>query len=336
MRLAVFLLWAVFVQALSCGKRPASELGGLRSTEVRNGGDAVVCRDEAGRLLSAKLLDFYEARHLGLEINERPAGREPLQLTKNILSQIPEADSPRRRLLEQWVEVFLSEALFLEDVALVDVDDSNHIEVPRGCRLEQMAVHAEPTFPGQKRYTIDLELWNALGVRHKSGLILHEVLYRHAILYHGHEDSQHMRKWTAWLSSTSFQGASEAQYLEVLSQVGLTPTVSPEGLQILPGGRYNLAGNLVVGTLESPQEIFAYGLGECEFMGKVVFSLVTTGTPRSTTQVRSLTEGTTTGPCETYRCNWEPQGPDDESYKTTVSGKIRYDHLERCWVPEET
>lgn len=152
-------------------------------SEGGNGGDAVVCRSKNGKIRSARLLDFLESR-------SRP-GMSNIDLGGPSLSYLEKVSlaldryvklSPRRGdTLRSWSETFVSEADFPEGVALTDIPDSKHIQVPRGCALEQLAIQQEPVFPGDKRYTINQDIWADLSEDDKAGLVMHELLYREAM-----------------------------------------------------------------------------------------------------------------------------------------------------------
>jgi hypothetical protein len=76
----------------------------------------------------------------------------------------------------------MSEAKFVTDVKLVDISDSDHIFFPKGCTVEQIVIQRTPELPGEKRYYVNSILWDQLSASNRAGLILHEVLFRHALL----------------------------------------------------------------------------------------------------------------------------------------------------------
>lgn len=73
-----------------------------------------------------------------------------------------------------------------------DIQDSLVRVFPRGCKIEQIAIQKEPAFPEDKRFTVSKDLWDLLDEDNKAGLVLHEIIYREALLY-GHEDSVNAR-----------------------------------------------------------------------------------------------------------------------------------------------
>jgi hypothetical protein len=191
----------------------------LADHRVGNGGDAVVCR-ENGDIKSVQLLDFYEARLLRGTV---PALGEPLLAplakAKLALARIARFDPERAAAYTAVVDSFYAEARFLVDAQLEDVPDSNHLALPRGCTIEQLAIQRTPSFPDEPRYLIDDTLWQKMDDEGRAGLILHETIYREAIR-RGQGDSVAARYLTAYVASEKLDAATQAQYDALIRVVG--------------------------------------------------------------------------------------------------------------------
>ncbi len=144
---------------------------------VGNGGDVIVCGDKV------ELLDLYEARVRGFKPlklttqNHEDMFREVLERR---LSQLQPQRASRYR---EYGQEFFRESLILPGIELSDVADAGLAVIPRGCKLEQIAVQLADgdIIPGANRYTISQDLWDKLDEFNKMALMLHEVIYREAI-----------------------------------------------------------------------------------------------------------------------------------------------------------
>lgn len=144
-------------------------------TEVGNGGDAVVCRS-GGKIVSAELLDYYEARvKYGLKLNLQGSVENMVDTALTRLAEVQDVKIPSYR---SSALKFQEEALFVSGIELIDIPDSHHTFFPKGCQVEQVAIQIVPKLPLEKRYTINKDIWDAMSDLNKAGLILHEIFYR--------------------------------------------------------------------------------------------------------------------------------------------------------------
>jgi hypothetical protein len=148
--------------------------------EGGNGGNAVVCRN-GNRITSIELLDFYEARTLrATSIRDLSDRATLVQNVETLLQSLSTVSPARVRLYRIWWNNFFNEANLLRNVELISSGDSYHLSFPRGCRVEQVITQQEPKFAGDKRYTINRDLWDRLPVSQQAGLVLHELILREA------------------------------------------------------------------------------------------------------------------------------------------------------------
>jgi len=185
---------------------------------VGNGGDVVVCRDSADNsITSVELLDFYEINAVnGFSIQMPPDLNQNDALTL-LLTRLQKYDTHPSEVLQELADQFLSEAKFINDVELVDIQDSDHIFFPRGCAVEQIVVQKTPEFPGEKRYYINQQLWAVLNNSNKAGLIVHEVLFRLALRNKKTINSKPTRFLTGVLGANRLDTLSFPEYYRFMS-----------------------------------------------------------------------------------------------------------------------
>ena len=154
---------------------PASYAGA--ESIVGNGGDVVVCRDANREIRSVELLDYVEARLRGWEVTEAVASDAEIVTARMMIQRLAVGLPEESAELDAIAAAFFDNARLLPNIDLVDIPDSDHLVLPRGCALEQIAIRRRPGFPSERLYTVNLDLWERLAPSHRVGLILHETLY---------------------------------------------------------------------------------------------------------------------------------------------------------------
>lgn len=189
--------------------------------DVGNGGDAVVCRNSQGVIQNAELLDYYEARtNFDLQIQESGSRDEILN---HFLGRIGQLNSLRLSEYRQRADQFFSESKLLSNVELVDIPDSDHTSFPRGCKVEQLVIQKNDLLPGEKRYTINKDIWDALDAQNQAGIILHEIVYRETLGQH----SRYVRYFNGLVASNSLKNLTLPLQDELLRNLGTTEFVTP-------------------------------------------------------------------------------------------------------------
>lgn len=181
--------------------------------EVGNGGNVVVCTDQ-----SVRLLDYYEAEEL-LDFELSLDGETEIEIVAAVLERMKRLDAERAANYAEKLAAFFDNVRFLDKALLPDTQDYGEVELPTGCRIEQLCIQKEPALPEFKRYAIHRPLWDRLSVRHRAGLILHEIVYGEAIAK-GHKDSRKSRYVTGMLSATAMNTFTQAQYDERIEKAG--------------------------------------------------------------------------------------------------------------------
>ncbi|MBK7890572.1 MAG: hypothetical protein IPJ84_06930 [Bdellovibrionales bacterium] len=189
---------------------------------VGNGGDVVVCENQAGVIESIELLDFYEGRILkGIKTDFGSQARTVDEKVATALARLERVSPARAQLYRERALQFFADTLFLEDGHLADIRDAGDIVIPNGCRIAQIANQSAPLYPDDKRYVIDRSLWTALDDDSRAGLILHEIIYREAIEL-GHENSVSTRLLNSGLCSQKIETMTVSQYTRFLTELGFT------------------------------------------------------------------------------------------------------------------
>lgn len=200
--------------------------------EIGNGGDGLICHDQAGNIQSVELFDYWQASQ-NTELPDYDLGPKNLPFEKKIelvLNRIERVNPTRAKLYRRWFKEFFKPENFKWAGNLMDIPDTGAATWPGNCEIVQLAVQQKPELPGEKRYMIRKDLWdNHLDNDHKAGLILHELIYREAkadrvcykadACYYPHLDSRKVRFYNAVVSSKDFESYTLKQYLELIQLV---------------------------------------------------------------------------------------------------------------------
>lgn len=195
---------------------------GVDGTDRGNGGDVIYCVDAAGKE-SAELLDIYEARTLR-NINLNLGGaklsveeKEELLLTRLKQVSLEAADDLKTKLAS-----FMQESKFVVDANLVDIPDSEHIVFPKNknCSIRQIIIQQKVTFPEDRKYVVDSQLWELLDTDNQLSLKSHEVIWEKA-LASGATHSRGVRYFNSYLFSGKIQSLSWAEFHEFGKKSGV-------------------------------------------------------------------------------------------------------------------
>lgn len=141
------------------------------------GGFAVVCRNN-DEILSAELLDLYEAKNkFNYTILESSGNLEDdmIAATININRLQGHIVTPSLHDIRITLNEFFKRVAFLPKTSqLPHLNDlGQHVQVPKGCKIEPLAVWNDQ----DGKIKINAEIWNALTTLAQSALINHENYY---------------------------------------------------------------------------------------------------------------------------------------------------------------
>ncbi|MGE3609701.1 MAG: hypothetical protein AB7I27_08975 [Bacteriovoracaceae bacterium] len=144
---------------------------------IGNGGDVVVCGDKV------EMLDFYEAKVKGLSLDLGSKDLNYEEKIKYVLNRNRTLQPRRVEMYLGWLSTFKQEASFQKGIELQDVADSGLVVIPKGCKLEQIAIQLddETVNNDYSRYTVNQDLWEKMDENNKAILVLHEIIYREGI-----------------------------------------------------------------------------------------------------------------------------------------------------------
>jgi hypothetical protein len=180
-----------------------------------NGGVSVVCRDAAGKITSAEILDLFEGRNqFGLNY---PTGGTDVDTLVELaqLKMVGKAD-----FLIQFRSV-LSDVraglVFLpRGVGLTPTDDAFPTITRKGCHFEQLANYRDE----DSKIYVDQEIYNKLSQVDRAALIIHEVIYKLARVNQNEVSSVRSRKLTSQvLALNSNQGVIDS----LMASIGKKP-----------------------------------------------------------------------------------------------------------------
>lgn len=193
--------------------------------EVGNGGGVIVCvgpqffppQPNADKV---ELLDLFEAR----EFRKLPLGLGDPNEDYNIkidrvLTQLERIAPYRGQLYRNLYNRFMDESVFVANIDLVYIPDSEYKGLPTNCSLKQAVIQQPPEFLGDKRYTVSLDLWNKLDNNSKAALVLHEIIYNEGIALY-QQSSKGVRYLNSYMTSATFNTLTQDNFNRMLLSAG--------------------------------------------------------------------------------------------------------------------
>lgn len=200
-----------------------------------NGGDAVVCYTDATRstITSVQMLDYWEQEQV-VKYGKIDLGAVNLSVQDKIqiaVNRIAKFDP-------DLAEKIKFNALNLADniqnylvtsYQLPEINDANPQVIPtqKNCYIEQYGVQFKDVITGQRRFVIADKFYNFAGTStdDKAGLLLHEAIYRYAILQNSAlNNSDGVRYFNYVVASTRIDGMtldSIDDYVSFLRSAGI-------------------------------------------------------------------------------------------------------------------
>ncbi|UXR63750.1 hypothetical protein EZJ49_11805 [Bdellovibrio bacteriovorus] len=188
---------------------------------VGNGGNVLECASGS----QVQLLDYYEGqqqRHIPVNLGSGVSYHEKVLF---VLSRLEVINPSRADKYKNWFATFDAETQWFSEGKFLPIRDSGAVIIPTDCEIRQIAIQRpqDLIMPGDKRYLVDLRLWNRLSEQDKAGLILHELIYREGI-ENDQSSSPRVRYFNQILSSVAVASYSSQQLMELVRQVGFSET----------------------------------------------------------------------------------------------------------------
>lgn len=175
---------------------------------VGNGGDVVTCKDK-----SPQVLDLYESSEEIITATET----DYQKIVSERLNLLAEA---HKKTADQYRTKFsgiLKDSDFKANAKLTDINDSEHLVLPKDCQLKQAAIRKNSTAKNEKLFLFDNDNWQEMDSLNKAALIMHEIIYDHFYKL-GERNSIKVRKVNALLFSKNF---NKKQFWELIQDLKL-------------------------------------------------------------------------------------------------------------------
>jgi hypothetical protein len=204
---------------------------------IGNGGDAVVCYTDATRstIKSVQMFDYWEqeqvAKYGKIDLGDANLSvQDKIQIAVNRLAKFdPELATNINKISMSLANNINS--YLVTDYILPEIEDMNPKIIPTqsNCFIEQFAIQYKDVLTGTRRFYISDKFYNSAYTSNESraGLILHEAIYRNAILTSNVSNSDGSRFFNYFIATqmlNSMNLESLEDYFKIIADVGLIPT----------------------------------------------------------------------------------------------------------------
>ncbi|MCB0367695.1 MAG: hypothetical protein H6624_12445 [Bdellovibrionaceae bacterium] len=180
-----------------------AQLPAQAGNQVGNGGDAIVCGEKVF------LLDYYEAKANDKIQIQLEKGKDHFEIAGKTVDRLEQHNPQLHKQYRRVLEKIGSRLRFIDNANFRDVKDSFELTIPKGCKLEQLAIQRDEG--GLRLIHISKSLWEKLSKEHQAGLLLHEIVYEH-FLFLGETDSVKARKFNSFVSAKDFKTLPKEKY----------------------------------------------------------------------------------------------------------------------------
>ncbi|MFZ4715839.1 MAG: hypothetical protein ACOYL6_19105 [Bacteriovoracaceae bacterium] len=197
--------------------------------EVGNGGDAVVCYENKDRLkiVSVEMFDYWEGERVFPHLGKINFGQQ--NTVKGMIEEFTNRISVHDPVLGGKIkDIALGMANNIEPYLvtgydLPEIDDANPRALPNNpCFIEQFAVQWKDLGTGQRRFAIAKKFYDFAKTSNttKVGILLHEAIYRNAIL-RGHTNSDGSRFFNFAMATPFTLNQPLSKYVQILESAKL-------------------------------------------------------------------------------------------------------------------
>lgn len=182
---------------------------------IANGGYVLKC--EKQNKITFESYDILEGRVL-YDVEPIFSKKEDyLDKAEDIIGRLKKINPTREKLYLHWLSSFVKESKFLPNgVNLIEVPDISIGIRPDNCKLIQAIVQTTNFERQGYRYIINTGAWNALD-NNKAALIIHELIYREAILpENNHPNSLLSRQFNQLIHSGEVRNMNLKQFIDFL------------------------------------------------------------------------------------------------------------------------
>lgn len=197
---------------------------------VGNGGNAVVCYKDASKtqIVSVELLDYWEMSRAYPAYGQIALGHPNLSVHEKInlfiekVGNFDPALASKISIIANSIANNINHYLSVK-TEIPDVDDDHPLVTPAApCYIETFAIQWQDVQNGSRRFMIKSELFNHPATSNdvRAGIILHEAIYRNAIL-NGSKNSDGVRFYNYLMASTNGINISLKDYASIRKKTNL-------------------------------------------------------------------------------------------------------------------
>lgn len=141
-----------------------------------------------------------------------------LEKAFDIVQRFLPLNPTRQNLYTSWITEFPTKIKFLPmGTHLEPIPDTSISIIPEDCELTQAVAQIKESAPKEVSYIIDHEIWNALDENNKAALVLHEIIYREALLpENSHDNSVAIRNFNQTLHAGQFKDMTLRNYINFI------------------------------------------------------------------------------------------------------------------------
>ena len=132
----------------------------------------------AGETQKVFSLDLWEAKNKWRRSPDLDPTENREELVRLLLNRITTIDPVIGAKLEGYHKTFAEESQFVDGRNIPSIPDQGITDIPEGCKLRQGAIQIPPALPGDKFYTFDKDLWDAMDPPNQASLQVHEYIFR--------------------------------------------------------------------------------------------------------------------------------------------------------------
>lgn len=189
--------------------------------EVGNGGTVLV---DIKNDFAKVFFDVYETENHYQYTVQWPDShfyKSDVSMAMAFTSRLRGFDRKLERQLNSFISTFYDESSFITNSHLFIFDTGMGIEIPEEFELKQLII--QYTFDNaQTKYVIDKKYWDHLSLKQRAVAILHEVVYRRALIVNPRLfSSVKVRQFVAFLISDEISLFNKESYKKMLRTLEL-------------------------------------------------------------------------------------------------------------------
>ncbi|WP_413585215.1 hypothetical protein [Bdellovibrio sp. HCB274] len=187
--------------------------------ELLNGGDVIAC--PGYEVPSYQSLDIFEGANVyGLKPTEFRITTDYKVILNQIIDRLAKVDAERANRYRIYLNKFEEQARIVPG-EFSNIRDEGFHTVPEGCSLKQAAAQFRKHTPEGIKYIFNQTIWNEMKAPTRAALVLHELIYREALLpQYNAKSSARVRYFNAFLHSSKMNNIDFNTYVKAATFSG--------------------------------------------------------------------------------------------------------------------